>query len=104
MPGSSQPCAPTRNPADLVGADERRSRVFRNPSAPLDQIQLLGSRHRLRAAVRVELAVGVVDVGLDGAHAHEELRRDPAGGLAGGYELENFELAPAQGFVRSRGR
>src|SRR5215207_1188043 len=89
----------------LVGADERRGRVFQNPGdGLLDQIQLPGPRHRLCTAARVELAVDVIDMGLDGAHADEELRRDLAVGLADGYELENFELPLAQGFGKSCGR
>lgn len=43
-----------------------------------------------------------VDVGLDGAHADEEIGGDRAVGLAGGYELEDFSLALAQGFGKTR--
>ena len=43
------------------------------PQTASDQIQLPGARKGLRAAMGVELAVGVVDVGLYGAHADEEL-------------------------------
>ena len=50
----------------------------------------------------VELAVGVVDVGLYGAHADEELGGNLAV-LAGGYELEDFELSLAQGFGKPCG-
>ena len=50
----------------------------------------------LRTAVRVEPAVEVARVGLDGAHADEELGGDPAVALAGGYELKRLELPLAQ--------
>src|SRR5215203_186578 len=65
----------------------------------LDQFQLPGPRCRLRAAVRVELAVEVVDVGLDGAHADEEFRGDPTVGLAGGYMPEVLELPLAGAYL-----
>ena len=85
--------------------DLRRDRVFRNPGEEvLEQIQLSGPCHRLRAAVRVELAVEVVEVGLDGAHADEELGGDLAVGLAGGYERKDLQLALAQGFGEPRCR
>src|SRR5918998_613650 len=58
----------------------------------------------LRTAVRVEPAVEVARVGLDGAHADEDLGGDPAVGLAGGYELEHLELPLVQGLGRPRGR
>ncbi len=62
-------------------------RLFRNPGdGSLEQLQLSGHRHRLRAAVGAKLPIEVVDVGLDGAHAHEKLGGDPAVGLAGGYD------------------
>src|ERR671916_3403486 len=58
----------------------------------------------LRTAVRVELAVEVVDVGLYGAHADEKVFGDPAVGFAGGYELENLELPLAEDFGKIGGR
>ena len=58
----------------------------------LEQFQLPGSRQGLSAAVGVELAVEVVDVGLDRAHADEKLGGDPAVTLAGGYEPEDFQF------------
>jgi hypothetical protein len=39
----------------------------------LEQFELSGPRQGVRAAVGVQLAVEVIDVGLDGAHADEEL-------------------------------
>src|ERR671917_780167 len=90
--------APTRTPQTFSERVSTAVRCFRYPEALLDQIQLPGACYRLRAAVRVELAVEVVDVGLDRAHADEQLGGDPAVTLAGGYKLQNFELAPAQGF------
>src|SRR5919107_1512362 len=70
----------------------------------LNEPELSGSRHCLCAGVRVELAVEVVDVGLDGPHADEELGGDPAVTLAGCYELKHFELPLAEGFGKFGGR
>ena len=70
----------------------------------LNEPELSGSRHCLCAGARVELAVEVVDVGLDGAHADEELGGDPAVTLAGCYELKHFELPLAEGFGKFGGR
>jgi hypothetical protein len=94
----------TQNSSGPVGTDERRGRAFRTPGALLDQVQLPGSRQGLRTASRVELAVDVVDVGLDRAHADEELGGDLAVGLASGYELKDFELTLAQGFGETYGQ
>src|SRR5919112_4582678 len=99
VPGPYQ--RPARR-AQIPSISSKRTRVvvgcFGTPWRSLEQFELPGPCHRLRAAVRVELAVEVVDVGLDGAHADEQLGGDPAITLAGGYKLQNFELAPAQGF------
>jgi hypothetical protein len=86
-------------PALHARPKKRRDGALRTPNDRLlDQFQVPGPRDRLRAAVRVEFAVEVVEVGLDGAHADEELCGDPAVGLARGHELEYLMLAPAQAF------
>src|SRR5919107_5462361 len=94
--------------AQIPSISSKRTRVvvgcFGTPWRSLEQFELPGPCHRLRAAVRVELAVEVVEVGLDGAHADEELGGDLTVGLAGGYELKDLALALAQVFGELRGR
>jgi hypothetical protein len=72
MTASLQPGARICHLADLIRADERRGNVFRNQGyGVLEQVQVSGPCQRLRAAVCIELAVEVVDMGLDGAHTDE---------------------------------
>jgi hypothetical protein len=88
--------------AEIPPISSKRTRVvvgcFGTPWRSLEQFELPGPCHRLRAAVGVELAVEVVDVGLDRAHADEELLGDPAVALAGGDELKHLKLPLAQDF------
>src|SRR3712207_7658479 len=63
--------------------------IRRPPRSTLFPYTTLFRSHGLCAAVRVELAVDVVDVGLDGAHADVEFGGDPAVALAGGRSEEH---------------
>jgi hypothetical protein len=86
-------------PALHARPKKRRDGRLRTPNDRLlDQVQVPGPRDRLRAAARPQLAVEVVEVSLDGAHADEELSGDPTVGLARGHELEYLVLAPTQAF------
>jgi hypothetical protein len=78
---------------------KRRDGRLRTPDdPPLDQFQFPSPSDHLRTAAHPQLAVEVVQVGLHGPHADEELGGDTAVGLARGHELEYLMLAPAQGF------
>src|SRR5215208_1096325 len=63
----------------------------------LEEVHLPGAGYSLGAAARPQLAVEVVDVGLDGADGDEELACDLPVGLAGGDEREHLQLPLAQG-------
>src|SRR5688572_21208860 len=100
--GGRDRCERTGRCPAISTPSKRINCVIVCPGSPavvsLNEPELSGSRHCLCAAVGVELAVEVVDVGLDRAHADEELCGDPAVTLAGGDELKHLKLAPAQAF------
>ena len=58
----------------------------------LEEAHLSSTGHRLGAAASPQLAVEVVDVGLDGARRDEELVGYLRVGVAGGDEREHLEL------------
>ena len=60
--------------------------------AVLEETHLSGTGHRLGAAASPQLAVEVVNVGLDRAHRDEELTVDLIVGIAGSDEREHLEL------------
>jgi len=80
-------------PPHLGEANWGRVRAFY-----LKQVEISRPRHRPRAAVCAELAVRVVDVGLDGAQGDVQLSRDLPVGFAGGDMPQHLQLALAQGF------
>src|ERR671911_1902480 len=70
--------------------------AVREPRRLLDQIQIPGAGYSLGAATRLQLAVEVVDVGLDRTQRDEEATCDLPVGLAGGDKPEHLQLALAQ--------
>ena len=68
----------------------------------LDQVQFPRPRQCLGAVVGVELAIEVVNVGLDGALGDEQLFGDLPIGPTGGYEGQHLALALTQGFEKLR--
>ena len=99
--GSSRGCGSRAlriAPAAILRLPERHGGTFGNPGdGLLEQFQFSGSRQGLSAAVGVELAVEVVEVGLYGPHADEQLGGDLAVILARGYEMKDFRLPFGQG-------
>ncbi len=65
--------------------------------ARLEEAHLPGAGQSLGAAAGIQLAVEVVDVGLDRARRDEELMCDLLVGPAGGDEGENLQLPLARG-------
>jgi hypothetical protein len=63
--------------------------------AALEEAHLPGAGHRLGAATSPQLAVEVVEVGLDGARLDEELLRYIFIRLTGGDECEHLHLKSA---------
>lgn len=81
---ASMPCyANSRN---------KRSRQEPGRGCASEEVHLPRAGYCLGAAARPQLAVEVVDVGLDVTNADKQLGGDPTVTLAGGYELEDFQL------------
>ena len=80
-----------------------------DPYPSAQEPELPGARDGLDPVGRAELARDRVDVGLDGAHGHEQLGRDLAVGAAAGDEGQDLQLAGGERLdqaagTRARGR
>lgn len=63
----------------------------------LHQVQLSGSSKGLSATGNIQLAIDVVDVGLDRAESNNQRFGDLSVRQAIGYQLQHFHLALAEG-------